>query len=218
MTMAEEGFLKRWSRRKLDAQQGHEPPPEPVLEQAPAPTPEPAPAPTPTQPYARAGVHAYAPEPAPAPVLAPASEPAPAPTMADVALLTPESDFSAFVRQGVDADVRRTALKKLFADPHFNTIDRLDVYMDDYTKPSPVSEAMLASLRHAKSVFQHLAQDEDEVEELDAGAGAGAADERQDLQDPPPAPAADSEPQTPAPTPTPEAATYQQHPPETETR
>jgi hypothetical protein len=212
MTMADEGFLKRWSRRKLDAQQGHEPPPEPALEQAPAPTPEPA------QPYARAGVHAYAPEPAPAPVLAPASEPTPAPTMADVALLTPESDFSAFVRQGVDADVRRTALKKLFADPHFNTVDRLDVYMDDYTKPSPVSEAMLASLRHAKSVFQHLAQDEDEVEELDAGAGAVAAHEPQDLQDPPPAPAADSEPQTPAPTPTPEAVTYQQHPPETETR
>jgi hypothetical protein len=216
MTMAEEGFLRRWSRRKLDAQQGHEPAPEPMLEQAPAPAPPPEPEPAPAQPYARAGVHAYAPEPVPAPVLAPVSEPTPAPTMADVALLTPESDFSAFVRQGVDADVRRTALKKLFADPHFNTIDRLDVYMDDYTKPSPVSEAMLASLRHAKSVFQHLAQDEDEVEEL--GAGAVAAHEPQDLQDPPPAPAADPEPQLPIPTPAPEAATYQQYPPETETR
>jgi hypothetical protein len=218
MTMAEEGFLKRWSRRKLDAQQGHEPAPEPALEQAPAPEPAPAPASASAQPYARAGVHAYAPEPAPAPVLAPTSEPTPAPTMADVALLTPESDFSAFVRQGVDVDVRRTALKKLFADPHFNTVDRLDVYMDDYTKPSPVSEAMLASLRHAKSVFQHLAQDEDEA--LDAGAVA--ARDLNDLQDPPPAPAADSEPQTPtpipAPAPAPEAVTYQQHPPETETR
>jgi hypothetical protein len=210
MTMAEEGFLKRWSRRKLDAQQGHEPPPEPALEQTPAPTPEPAPAPA--QPYARAGVHAYAPEPVPASVPAPAREPAPAPTMADVALLTPESDFSAFVRQGVDADVRRTALKKLFADPHFNTIDRLDVYMDDYTKPSPVSEAMLASLRHAKSVFQHLAEEEDEH------AVTQDALDSQNPQDPPPAPATDPEPQLPIPTPTPEAATYQQHPPETETR
>ena len=85
-----------------------------------------------------------------------AAEPAPVPppTMDDVARLTGDSDFSAFVARGVDAAVRRTALKKLFADPHFNTMDRLDVYIDDYTKPSPVSEAMLASLAHAKQVLR----------------------------------------------------------------
>src|SRR5205823_2029045 len=130
-----------------------------------------------------------------------------------VALLTPESDFSALVRQGVDADVRRTALKKLFTDPHFNTMDRLDIYIDDYNKPSPVSEAMLASLRHAKSVFQHLAEDDE----------ADATQDPQPMQDPPPPalesdrandpdPAIDPEPQAIA------AAIDQQHPPETETR
>jgi len=216
MTMAEEGFFKRWSRRKTEAEQGHELPPEPVPEPTPEPMPDAAPAPV----FARAGVEAYAPErvPADAHPLAPAparetanhAEPAPPPTMADVALLTPESDFSAFLRQGVDADVRRTALKKLFADPHFNTMDRLDVYIDDYNKPSPVSDAMLASLRHAKSVFQHLAKD-DEVEDATVAKPEPAQAEARPTQDPP-ALDADRQPHMPAPD------AYQQQPPETETR
>jgi hypothetical protein len=37
-------------------------------------------------------------------------------------------------------------------------MDGLDVYIDDYTKPSPVTEAMLASLQHAKQAF-HSAVD-----------------------------------------------------------
>jgi hypothetical protein len=80
--------------------------------------------------------------------------------MEDVATLDKDSDFSAFVARGVDQAVRRGALKKLFADPHFNVMDRLDVYIDDYTKPSPVSDAMLASLEHAKSVFMKMVEEE----------------------------------------------------------
>jgi hypothetical protein len=97
-----------------------------------------------------------------APVDAAAEPPAtrPQPTMDDVATLDADSDFSAFVARGVDQAVRRGALKKLFADPHFNTMDGLDVYIDDYTKPSPMSEAMLASLKHAKSVFMKMVEDE----------------------------------------------------------
>lgn len=81
---------------------------------------------------------------------------APPPTLADAALLDTESDYSAFVARGVGADVRRLAMKKLFADPHFNVIDGLDIYMADYNVPSPVSAAMLASLSHAKSVFARI--------------------------------------------------------------
>lgn len=217
MTMAEEGFFKRWSRRKIEAEHGHELAPEPVPQPAPEPAPAPAPEAAPAPVFARAGVDGYAPERAPADAhaLAPAreaaseTEPAAPPTMADVALLTPESDFSAFVRQGVDADVRRTALKKLFTDPHFNTMDRLDVYIDDYNKPSPVSEAMLASLRHAKSVFQHLDKD-DEAEDAVAAHPEPLQAEAQPTQDPPAL--QDDQAQTIV------ADAYQQHPPETETR
>jgi hypothetical protein len=139
--MTDDGFLRRWARRKTEARSGVEPLPEPVAPVAAPPVP-------------------VAPAPAPLPALAPAD--APLPTMDDVARLTSDSDFSAFVARGVDAAVRRTALKKLFADPHFNTMDRLDVYIDDYTKPSPVSEAMLASLEHAKNALRRA------VETLDA--------------------------------------------------
>lgn len=128
-TVADEGFLRRWARRKTAVRTGTAPMPE-----APAPAAVPARA------------DAAVPQSAAAPV--------PLPTMDDVARLTRDSDFSAFVARGVDAAVRRTALKTLFADPHFNTMDGLDVYIGDYTTPSPMSEAMLASLAHAKQVLR----------------------------------------------------------------
>jgi hypothetical protein len=129
--VSEEGFLRRWARRKAESRTDVAPLPEPVAPVADYPSPI-----------------------VPPPVAAP--EPARLPTMDDVAQLTSESDFSAFVARGVDAAVRRTALKKLFADPHFNAMDGLDVYIDDYTKPSPVTEAMLASLEHAKQAFHSV--------------------------------------------------------------
>jgi hypothetical protein len=163
--MSEEGFLRRWARRKTEVREGREPAPEPsTLGGAPA---DAAAAPV--------GASAFAgPQPAPSstpmpiPVPVPeegAPEPArPLPTLEDVAALDADSDFSAFVARGVDQAVRRSALKKLFADPHFKVMDRLDVYIDDYNKPSPMSEAMLASLEHAKSVFMKMAGDEPEAE------------------------------------------------------
>jgi hypothetical protein len=75
------------------------------------------------------------------------------PTMNDVALLGADSDYSAFVAQGVDKAVQRQAMKKLFSDPHFHVMDGLDIYMGDYNRPDPVSAAMLAALGHAASFF-----------------------------------------------------------------
>jgi hypothetical protein len=129
--VSDEGFLRRWARRKAESRVDVAPLPEPAV---PAAVP----------------IDLDAAE-VPSPVVVPGPERLP--TMDDVARLTTDSDFSAFVARGVDAAVRRTALKKLFADPHFNAMDGLDVYIDDYTKPSPVTEAMLASLEHAKQVF-----------------------------------------------------------------
>jgi hypothetical protein len=135
--MTDEGFLRRWARRKTEARSGIGPLAEPVapVEDLPVPVVE-------------------------APAVLPAD--VPLPTMDDVARLTSDSDFSAFVARGVDAAVRRTALKKLFTDPHFNAMDGLDVYIDDYTKPSPVSEAMLASLEHAKNALRQVVETLDE--------------------------------------------------------
>jgi hypothetical protein len=237
MTMAEEGFLKRWARRKTESLHGHEPAPEPALELVPELVPELAPElPSDSAAGPAAPVRAEAPAPPPAPARA---ANAPPPTMADVALLTPQSDFSAFVQRGVDADVRRTALKKLFTDPHFNVMDRLDMYMDDYNKPSPMSDEMLASLQHAKSVFRHLAEDEETVDAAAADTAhtvpapdaGGAMHDPQDAAEAQDAPAnADTDADTGAAlasVPAADAARapasahappYQQYLPETETR
>lgn len=131
------GFLSRWSQRKTLARQGGEAslPAEPELPARPPAKPVVAEAPT-------------LPEP---PALPPAPEPVePPPTLADVARLTPASDFSRFVAQGVQPEVKNAALKTLFTDPHFNLMDGLDTYIDDYSVPSPLPAAMLRKMAQAR--------------------------------------------------------------------
>ncbi|QJR11597.1 hypothetical protein DSM104443_02676 [Usitatibacter rugosus] len=85
-----------------------------------------------------------APAPAEAVVTAPpaaAAEPLP-----PVESLTPESDFTGFMKPEVDEGLKRRALKTLFQDPHFNVMDGLDVYIDDYSKPDPLPEGWLAKM------------------------------------------------------------------------
>ena len=104
----------------------------------------------------------------PAPVATPSAtveeESRPLPTLDDVARLTPESDYSAFVAKGVDKAVQRMALKKLFADPNFAVMDGLDIYISDYNKAAPLTDAMLATLKHAPGVLDRLLG-KDEVED-----------------------------------------------------
>jgi hypothetical protein len=142
-----EGFLRRWARLKAA--------PEPAFEPAPESAPEPALPPLDTA--------------TPAVAQAPERQ---MPTLDDVARLTPQSDYSAFVGGGVDPAVRRLALKKLFADPNFAVMDGLDIYIDDYTKASPLTDVMLASLRHAPGVLARLFDNSDEP-------GQAAADDMQ---------------------------------------
>ncbi|WP_366925999.1 DUF3306 domain-containing protein [Acidovorax sp. 16-64-162] len=122
-----DGFLGRWSQRKRDVREG-----KPLQEPAPAPVPlEPAAAPG-SRPQA---VNAQA-APVPATSAAAAAEPPP-PTLADAQALTSDSDFKPFVARGVAPEVRNAAMKKLFADPHYNVMDGLDIYIGDYSIPDP---------------------------------------------------------------------------------
>ena len=160
-----DGFLGRWSRRKVQARTG--------------------------QPLAEPSVPPVAAVPAPAPVVdelevfesnrppAPADNAQaainneveePAPTLDDVKALTIDSDFKPFVARSVTPEVRNAAFKKLFADPHFNVMDGLDIYIDDYTQPDPLPASMLKQMASAK--FLRLVEDEPEVP-----ADAPAADE-----------------------------------------
>jgi hypothetical protein len=167
----DDGFLSRWARRKAQVKQG-----EPVPAQALRPVvdaplqPVPAPVP-PVEPAAAAAAGA---QPAPAA--------APLPTLDDVAALTKDSDYSRFVAQGVDPGVRNAAMKKLFTDPHFNVMDGLDIYIDDYNKFEPIPKSMLRQLVSARA----LGLLDDELEEQpqpDNGPEAALPhDEDADLQ------------------------------------
>lgn len=140
--MAEgDAFLSRWSRRKADAKGGA-----PLPEEAPAPAPAAAAAidtPLPVLPPSASLPATVAPA-SPAPV--------PLPTLDDVAELTHASDFSPYVRRDVDAAVRNAAMKKLFSDPHFNVMDGLDTYIDDYGKADPMPLSMLRRMNQSAAL------------------------------------------------------------------
>ena len=82
-----------------------------------------------------------------------------APVLPPVESLGLESDYRLFFHPKVAEGVRRAALKKLFSDPHFNMMDGLDVYIDDYTQSEPLTEAMLGQLEQAKKILAWSRED-----------------------------------------------------------
>ena len=73
-----------------------------------------------------------------------------APTLEDVLKLTQDSDFSAYVKPGIDPEVQKAAMQKLFSDPRYNIMDGLDIYIDDYSKPDPIPLEMLKRMNQSK--------------------------------------------------------------------
>lgn len=112
----------------------------------------------------------------------PAAEepPKPPPTLEDVAALNTDSDFKPFVARGVDEEVRRSAMKKLFADPQFNVMDGLDVYIEDYNTYVPIPAQVLGALNHAQALLDPLRQLQHPVMRLidSVAAAAEAAPEK----------------------------------------
>ena len=143
--MAEDspGFLGRWSKRKNDVLQG-----KPLLEPVPVP-------PVGESPLATV------PEPMAVPGEAPAEKKLL--TLDDVQLLNKDSDFKPFMSSDVGPQVRNAAMKKLFGDPHFNVMDGLDIYIDDYSKSDPIPESTLRQMASAK--FLKLFDDDDKEDE-----------------------------------------------------
>lgn len=143
MSEQDDSFFSRWSRRKAQVRQGTPPPenaavaPPPASVQT-AQAPQ-APTPVASMPDRKEDVRPETPQ-------------APPPTMEDVQALTPESDFSRFLAPEVDPQVKNSAMKKLFADPHFNVMDGLDTYIDDYHTPDPLPKALLRQLVQARSL------------------------------------------------------------------
>jgi Protein of unknown function (DUF3306) len=146
------GFLSRWSRRKIDVREGR------TLDEPKSSTPNPAPS-TDTAATLRAGITSVQ--------HADNQAVQPPPTLADAQQLTPESDFTGFMARGVAPDVKNAAMKKLFTDPHFNVMDRLDIYIDDYSQPDPLPLAMLRQMTCAKTLNLFDDEPQEAQESLD---------------------------------------------------
>jgi hypothetical protein len=168
-----EPFLSRWSRRKLDSAKNPAAsrPVEPETKTPPAAVPA----------AARPAVKTELP---------------PVDTLKGLA-----SEYQDFLRPGVDEKLRQSALKKLFHDPHFNVMDGLDTYIDDYSKPDPIPENMLKSLKQANRLLfpEEGAEKEGEIEPEAPGnavadAGTAPADDERAAPEPESRPAEDSKP------------------------
>jgi len=123
----------------------------------------------------------------------PAAPEQPPPTLEDVKALTADSDFTRFAAPNVAPEVKNAALKKLFSDPHYNVMDRLDVYIDDYSQPDPMSQSMVRQLASVK--FLGLFAAEEKEEQAQAQARREAQD---DSNNPTPETVAQSERAPPA--------------------
>jgi len=174
MNDRDSNFLSRWSRRKAQVREGvavpdaaATAPAQPAVEVTAAGTPR-----------AVAATHPPQAEMETRPAV-----PSPSPTLADVAALSPQSDYTRFVAQGVAPEVKNAALKKLFTDPHFNVMDGLDTYIDDYGKPDPLPAGMLRKM--VQSQLMGLFDDEAKagatspspVDAIDAPSGSPMAND-----------------------------------------
>ena len=101
----------------------------------------------------------------------PSPEPPPEP-LPPVESLTPDSDFKPFMRPDVEPGVKQAAMKQLFKDPHFNVMDGLDTYIDDYSIADPIPDEMLKTMYQAR---QLLFTDEEKAAADAADAAAEAA-------------------------------------------
>lgn len=67
-------------------------------------------------------------------------------------------DFTPFMQAKVPQLLRQQALKALFKEPHFNVMDGLDTYIDDYTVFEPITPEVMATLSSWKTIMNPTQQ------------------------------------------------------------
>ncbi|MEI6738450.1 MAG: DUF3306 domain-containing protein [Pseudomonadota bacterium] len=105
------------------------------------------------------------------------NEPAEKKPLPPVESLNAQSDFTPFMASDVSPALRNQAMKLLFTDPHYNVMDRLDTYIDDYGKPDPLPADWLKKMNQSKAL--RLFDDEEKVATRIAGNTDAAVDTTQ---------------------------------------
>ena len=160
----EDGFLERWSRRK----RGEESPGAPETETAEPSGGRSGPPPARARPAA-AG-------PPPSEADSDAGDPEVIAKLPDLDTLTEDTDFTAFLQDGVPDAIRRQALRRLWRlNPIFANLDGLNDYDEDYSALGIVAENVKTIYKVGKG---YLDADEDETE----GATEDAVAAKQDAE------------------------------------
>lgn len=147
----DEPFLSRWARLK---QESREHPPEAAPPQA---------APATTDPAGEQAVEVGDGAQAEVPAQEPAVE------LPPLESLTEESDFGPFMQVGVDPELRRQALRKMFRNSKYAVVDPLDPYRADFAAFTPLGDIITADMRfHAERLLRE--QLEKAAEGVEAGA------------------------------------------------
>ncbi|WP_370261310.1 DUF3306 domain-containing protein [Limnobacter sp.] len=140
-----DGFLSRWSRRKLEAKtQETQPQAElssPLAQEGALSKPAPASSAQP-EPTAQGGSGA-----------AQVEANLPLPTESDLETIAQGGDIKAFLSDKVSKDLKNKAFKALFSRPEFNVMDGLDIYIDDYNKYTPLSKADIDRMALSKQLL-----------------------------------------------------------------
>lgn len=77
------------------------------------------------------------------------------PQLSSISLI---EDFTPFMQAKVPQALRQQALKALFREPHFNVMDGLDTYIDDYTVFEPITPEVMATLSSWKTIMNPTRQ------------------------------------------------------------
>lgn len=128
---SDEGFLSRWSRRKLNPETSR---PDEVQK-----------FPDGQAPLVEAGVDAVQ-----KPLVESEEQP---PVLTDedmppIESLHENSDFTGFMSPGVSDELRKLALRKLFSGAAFNVVDGLDDYDEDYTSFEKLGDIITSDMRY----------------------------------------------------------------------
>ena len=104
--------------------------------------------------------------------------------MPSIDSLNEDSDYSAFLKSDVPADLQRDALRKLFRSPKFNVRDGLDDYDLDYSQPEPLGNIVTAEMRRRIALeLERLTDLDDTGDAPDAAVAVAAADAANDEAD-----------------------------------
>ena len=103
----------------------------------------------------------------------------PLPTEADLTKVEQGGDIKAFMVDKVSAELKNKAFKALFSRPEFNVMDGLDIYIDDYSKFTPLSQEDIGKMTLSKQLLSRPDLELPKIGDIKEGLNAlpGSVDE-----------------------------------------